>query len=92
MSEMTLPYRVTPVFDQDSLPDALRKAHDTRTDTWGIIRVLEGLLRYVIAESMTEQILMPGRPGLINPGQRHFVEPIGPVRMQVEFYDSPPPL
>ena len=89
---MTLPFRVTPVFDQDSLPESLREAHNMKDGVWGVIRVLEGLLRYVIAEPMREQILMPGRPGLINPCQLHFLEPIGDVRMQVEFYNTPPPI
>lgn len=84
------PYRVTPVFDQDSLPAALRKAHSTREATWGVIRVLEGRLRYVVAEPPDEQILTPERPGLVLPRQLHFVEPLGPVRLQIEFYDQPP--
>ena len=84
------PYRVTPVFDQDSLPKALRNAHNTRHGVWGVIRVIEGKLRYVIAEGLREQILSPDRPGLIEPQQLHFVEPLGRMRMQVEFYDAPP--
>jgi tellurite resistance-related uncharacterized protein len=86
------PYRTTPVFDQDSLPDALRRAHDTKAGIWGVIRVLEGELRYVIAESGREEILTPDRPGLVVPRQLHFVEPLGPMRMQVEFYDAEPAL
>ena len=84
------PYRTTPVFNQDSLPRALRQAHSTREGVWGIIRVLEGEVRYVIAEPACEEILASGRPGLIEPGQRHYVEPLGMMRMQVEFYDCPP--
>ena len=84
------PYRTTPVFDQDSLPQALRHAHSTKAGVWGIIRVHLGALRFVTAEPMDEQILAPGRPGLIHPRQLHFVEPIGAMRMQVEFYDSQP--
>jgi hypothetical protein len=34
----------------------------------------------------------PGRPGLILPEQSHLVEPLGPVRMQVEFYEDLPDL
>ena len=86
------PYRTTPVFDQDSLPDALRRAHNTKAGTWGVIRVLEGRLRYVIAETGSEQILTPDRPGRVVPQQLHFVEPLGPMRMQVEFYDEEPTL
>jgi hypothetical protein len=37
-------------------------------------------------------IFEPGRPGLILPEQSHLVEPLGPVRMQVEFYEDLPDL
>ena len=84
------PYRVTPVFDQDTLPQALRNAHNTKAGVWGVIRVLEGKLRYVVVETGSAQVLSPERPGLIAPLQLHFVEPLGAMRMQVEFYDSPP--
>lgn len=86
------PYRVTRVFDEDSLPDALRKRHSTKAGAWGLIRVLDGRLRFVTIEPPAENILDPGHPGLIAPEQIHFVEPLGPIRMQVEFYDSPPAL
>ena len=86
------PYRSTPVFDQDSLPPALRRAHNTKAGVWGTIRVLEGALRYVVPETGREEILVPGRLGLVRPEQLHFVEPLGPMRMQVDFYESEPPL
>ena len=89
-SEAPRPYRVTPVFTEASLPAALRKAHSTRAGVWGVIRVLEGELRYRTGEPERETVLSPDRPGLIAPRQLHSVEPLGPMRMQVEFYDAPP--
>ena len=86
------PYKVTPVFDERTLPQALRSAHSTKAGVWGVIRILEGRLRYVIAEPMDEQVLTPERPGLVNPTELHFVEPLGPVQMQVEFYRERPVL
>lgn len=86
------PYRSTPVFDEVSLPAGLRREHRTRPGAWGIIRVLEGRLRYQVLEPSSEVILEPGRPGLILPEQPHRVEPLGAVRMQVEFYDHLPDL
>ena len=85
-----LPYATTPVFDQDSLPRALRRDHSLKEGAWGIIRVLEGRLLHVIHEPRSEQVLTPERPGLVNPGQLHAVEPLGELRMRVEFYDAPP--
>jgi tellurite resistance-related uncharacterized protein len=84
------PYRSTPIFDEHSLPDKLRNAHNTKSGVWGIIRVMEGRLLYVIEETGEEAILTPERPGLVHPGQFHHVEPLGPMKMQVEFYDYQP--
>jgi hypothetical protein len=36
-------------------------------------------------------VLSAGSPGLILPEEIHRVEPLGPMRMQVDFFDSPPP-
>ncbi len=86
------PYKTTAIFDQDSLPDALRRDHSTKAGVWGLIRVLEGSLRLDYAEATPELILTAGRPGLIRPEQVHRVEPLGPMRMQVEFYRERPVL
>jgi len=54
--------------------------------------VLEGRLRYQVLDPNSAVILEPGRPGPILPEQPHLVEPLGRVRMQVEFYDHLPEL
>jgi tellurite resistance-related uncharacterized protein len=36
----SLPYKTTPVFDENTLPGGLRKDHRTKAGVWGIIRVL----------------------------------------------------
>ena len=87
---MTTPYRSTPVFDETTLPAALRREHRTKDGTWGVIRVLEGELRLVLIEDGSETILTPERPGLVLPQQTHRVEPLGRMRMQVEFHDRAP--
>lgn len=84
------PYRSTPVFDEHTLPAALRKRHCTKPGVWGVIRVLEGQLRLTCLEPLSEVVLAPGQPGLVLPEQPHLVTPLGPVRMQVDFYDRPP--
>lgn len=86
----TSPYRSTQVFDEMTLPAGLRRQHRTKAGAWGVIRVLEGRLRYQVLDPSSEVILEPGRPGLILPEQPHLVEPLGPVRMQIEFYDEHP--
>jgi len=86
------PYRTTPVFDQDTLPAALRREHSTKAGVWGIIRVLEGRMRLQFADGSPECTLTSDVPGLIEPEQVHWVEPLGQMRMQVEFYDARPPI
>jgi len=86
------PYKCTAVFDEHSLPAGLRGEHRTKPGVWGVIRVLEGRLRYRVFEPASETILEPGRPGLVLPDRPHCVEVLGPLRMQVEFYDRLPDL
>jgi tellurite resistance-related uncharacterized protein len=87
-----MPYKQTAVFDETSLPVGLRREHRTKAGVWGVIRVLDGRLRYTVLEPSSVAILEPGRPGLIRPDEPHFVEPLGSMRMQVEFYDRMPDL
>jgi len=87
---MSQPYRTTPVYDADSLPAALRRDHSTKAGVWGVIRLLEGRLLLTGAEGSRE--LTCDRPGLVRPGEKHRVEPLGPMRMQVEFYAEQPAL
>lgn len=84
------PYRSTPEFDEKTLPAALRAEHRTKAGVWGVIRVIEGRLKFTCLDPPSETILTPETPGLILPEQPHCVEPLGPMRMQVDFYDEPP--
>ncbi len=84
------PYRSTEEFTEATLPEALRREHRTKPGVWAVIRVLEGTLRYTQIDPPTEQLLTPEQPGLVVPQARHFVTPLGPLRMRVEFYDAPP--
>ena len=79
-------YRRTPIFDQDSLPAALRRRHTTKDDVWGLIVILEGRLLYRLLDPRSERILDPQTPGVIKPCQAHEVEPLGAVSFFVEFY------
>jgi hemoglobin len=92
-AEPSRPYRSSPVFNADTLPAALRRAHTTKPGVWGVIRVLEGAVCYHVEDgSVPPALLTPTSPGLIHPGQLHHVEPVGAMRMQVEFYDHRPSL
>ena len=84
------PYRSTPIFDQDSLPQALRARHETKVGVWGRIQVLEGAVNLTYVDPHSEIVLTPGSPGLVFPQQPHFVTALGPMKMQVDFYDQHP--
>lgn len=86
------PYRSTPIFDEITLPAGLRREHRTKVGVWGVIRVLEGRLRYRVLDPVSEIILDAEHPGIVIPDQPHLVEPIGPVRLCVDFYDQEPQL
>lgn len=90
--EMTAPspYRSTPLFDEDTLPKALRNRHNTKAGVWGLIRVIEGELKLTYVDPPSEVMLDPSRPGLILPEQVHFVIPVGAMKMRVDFYDQLP--
>ncbi len=83
-------YRSTPIFDEITLPAALRADHRTKAGTWGVITVLAGELRLTFIDPPGSQTLSPGHPGLVRPGQTHFVTPIGVMQMRVDFHDSAP--
>lgn len=84
------PYRSTPVFDEQTLPAALRREHRTKAGVWGAIRVLEGQLKLTYLNPGSELIVSAGASAAVLPDQPHFVEPVGKMRMQVEFYDRDP--
>lgn len=84
------PYKCTPVFDETTLPAGLRREHRTKPGVWGIIRVLSGRVRYRVLDPLSDTVLDPDNPGRVFPDQPHVVEPLGAIRMQVEFYDHDP--
>lgn len=92
MTAPSAPYKSTPIFDEITLPAGLRREHRTKPGVWGVIRVLEGRLRYRVLDPVSEIILDAEHPGLVIPDQPHLVEPIGPVRLCVDFYDRAPQL
>ncbi|MBL8657631.1 MAG: DUF1971 domain-containing protein [Altererythrobacter sp.] len=84
------PYRSTPIFDEATLPAGLRVSHNTKAGVWGMVRVLEGRVKLTYLEPTSELVLDPATPGLLHPEQPHYVEPLGPMKMRVDFYDRQP--
>ena len=84
------PYRSTPVFDEATLPAALRRAHRTKSGVWGVIRILQGELNLCFTEPPETRRLSVGVDGVLEPDQSHFVELQGPMQMQIDFYTEAP--
>lgn len=87
---MAEPYKTTPVWDEHTLPAAIRGDHSTKAGVWGLLCVLEGDARLVFHEPRREVHVTPGYPGKIPPTQIHHVELTGPARLFVEFYHEEP--
>ena len=80
-------YRRTPEFSEATMPDGLLRDHATKAGVWGLIHVIEGRLRYQIADSgRVVELTASGSPGVVEPEVRHRVTPIGAVRFYVEFW------
>ena len=86
------PYAASPVFDEQSLPEKLRKDHQTKEGTWGLLRVLEGEVRLIFTDPHREVLVTPDKPAPIAPMANHYVVPLGKMKMQVEFHRSEPVL
>lgn len=89
---MSAPYAASPIFDDQTLPAALRNDHRTKTGTWGLLRVLEGTVRLIFTEPHAEHCVTPETPAIIPPQATHYVVPVGAMRMHVEFFRERPEL
>lgn len=79
-------YHRTKDFTEQTLPSGLRKNHSTKPGVWALIHVLEGQLRYCVPSWNHDEVLEPGKLGIVAPQVLHFVEPQGAMRMFVEFH------
>lgn len=80
-------YSKSPVFNQDTIPDRLRKNHHTQEDFWAKIIVKEGELLYYIDDQPEPIRLTQDLPGVIEPKVPHRVDPAdGGVKFYIEFY------
>ncbi|MCY3802045.1 MAG: DUF1971 domain-containing protein [Chloroflexi bacterium] len=74
------------MFDEDTIPDALRRKHALAADRWGVLHVLEGSLRFVDLESCDERLVSAPDRLTINPEVPHRVEVDGSVRCRIDFF------
>lgn len=79
--------RTTPIWDHDTMPAGLRRAHRIAPGTWGRIVVSRGRLRFTAATTPAIRVqLREGETQAIPPGVDHQVEPLGAVGFVVEFF------
>ena len=84
--------RTTQVWDESSVPTALRRAHRVAAGTWGRLQVEEGRVRFRAETSPPLDVVVgAGGSQPIPPEVDHDVEPEGHVRFYVEFLSRPEP-
>jgi len=78
-------------FDASTLPAGLRRHHTVATGTWGVLRVIEGTVRFSMrVEPPLDVVLRPGAAQPIPPGVAHLVE-LDEGTIAVDFLRRPPP-
>jgi tellurite resistance-related uncharacterized protein len=78
--------RTSPVWDEDSLPAGLRRAHRVAAGTWGRIVVEEGSLSFAAATTPPVEVMVgAGETQAIPPEVEHAVEPAAHVSFRIEF-------
>lgn len=94
MAEPVLPAglieaRHTPVFDFESLPDALARSH--RTTVWATLEVQTGSVRFTDLEGddRRDVRIEAGDRAVIEPGVAHHVDPSTDATFFVQFYREP---
>ena len=80
-------YKQLPEFTTATIPPGLLKDHTLKAGTWAQIVVLAGQLRYRIAAPLARELLLtPGTVGVVPPEVAHAIEPLGEVRLRIDFY------
>ena len=87
---MSEPYAKSPVFDEQTLPDAMRNEHRTKAGTWGLLRVITGEVQLKFVDPPSNHHVTPDRPASIPPQATHHVVTTGAMTMEVEFYHERP--
>lgn len=87
MPDVLRSVRTTPIWDQDTMPTGLRRAHRIAAGAWGRIVVGDGRLRLAALTTPAIEVeLRSGESQAIPPGVEHEVEPLGVVHFSIEFF------
>ena len=85
-----VPGGASPVFTQDTLPDALQAEHTLARGHWAVMNVIEGNLRFVNIDTGEERPISAPDRVTIPPGLPHRVALEGPLRCRIDFFREPP--
>jgi tellurite resistance-related uncharacterized protein len=79
--------RVTPDYDEHSVPAGLLAAHRVADGVWGRLVVRDGSIVIVFEDDPEWRYsIAAGSSQVLPPGARHHVEIVGHVRFAVEFH------
>ncbi|HEY2563234.1 MAG TPA: DUF3565 domain-containing protein [Acidimicrobiales bacterium] len=79
--------RTTPIWDEETMPGGLSRAHRVAAGTWGRIVVHHGRMRFTAATAPVIDVeLEVGSAQAIPPEIDHQLEPLGAVRFAIEFF------
>jgi tellurite resistance-related uncharacterized protein len=83
--------RTGPEWNEETLPRGLRRDHRLAAGTWGRLSVRHGRVRFVApGPSPVDEMLVAETARGIPPLAAHHVEPVGPVRLVIEFFSVDP--
>ena len=85
-----VPGGASPVFTQDTLPDALQAEHTLAPGHWAVLNVFEGSPQFVNPETNEERLISAPDSVTIHPGLPHRVAIEGRLRCRIEFFREPP--
>ena len=93
--EKLVAYKRMPVWDKDTMPEAVQRKHNTKVGTWGKITVLKGTLKFIElteeGEIIAEHLFEAGANNpMAQPQAWHRVEAAtDDVEWYLEFYCKP---
>lgn len=93
--EKLVAYKRMPVWNKDTMPEAVQKKHNTKVGTWGKITVLKGILKFIEltedGEVLAEHLFEAGADNpMAQPQAWHRVEAVtDDVEWYLEFYCKP---
>ncbi len=78
--------RTSPEWTERTLPAGLRRSHRLAPGTWGRLQVHEGRVRLAVSTDPPRSVeIAAGGEQVIPPDVGHEVEPIGAVRVSIDF-------